>query len=98
MGGRTWEQGDYPSWEYNPDSRLMDFVPKLYEKMFGKKAKIESIHAGLECGVFAGKIPGIDMISFGPDLFEVHSVNERLSISSAERMWDFLKEILKNID
>ena len=98
VGGRTWEQGDYPSWEYNPDSRLMDFVPKLYEKMFGKNAKIESIHAGLECGVFAGKIPGIDMISFGPDLFEVHSVNERLSISSAERMWDFLKEILKNID
>ena len=75
----------------------MKFIPALYEKMFGKKSEIQAIHAGLECGVFSGKIPDMDTISFGPDLFEVHSVNERLSICSAERMWEFLKEILKNI-
>ena len=97
-GGRVSETGDYPPWEYNSDSALMKYVPALYEKMFGKKAEIETTHAGLECGVFSGKIPDMDIISFGPDLFRVHSIDEHLSISSAERMWDFLKEILKNMD
>ena len=65
--------------------------------MFGKSAKISAIHAGLECGVFASKIEGLSAISVGPQMFDVHTVNERLSISSTEKIVEHIKDVLANI-
>ena len=68
---------------------------EVFREQYGKEPKIEAIHAGLECGVFAGKLPGLDCVSIGPDLFEIHTPRERLSISSVQRIWDFVVEVLK---
>ena len=67
---------------------------RVFEEMYGKKPEVSVIHAGVECGLLAEKIDGLDAISFGPDLFDIHTVNERLSISSAARTYDYLLKIL----
>ena len=74
---------------------LRDRMVEVFREQYGKEPKIEAIHAGLECGVFAGKLPGLDCVSIGPDLFEIHTPRERLSISSVQRIWDFVVEVLK---
>ncbi|MDR1559658.1 MAG: aminoacyl-histidine dipeptidase [Clostridiales bacterium] len=89
--------GDYPEWEYNPHSVLRDRLVKLYEELYGRKPKVEAVHAGLECGIFTRKLPGVDMISFGPDIFDVHSPDEHFSVSSAERIWDFLTRVITKL-
>ncbi|MDR2648631.1 MAG: aminoacyl-histidine dipeptidase [Clostridiales bacterium] len=89
--------GDYPEWEYNPRSELRGRLVKLYEGVYGRGPKVEAIHAGLECGLFTRKLPGVDMISFGPDIFDVHSPDEHFSISSMERVWDFLTHVITKI-
>ena len=93
FGGR----GEYPAWEFKKGSQLTDGVAKIYREVYGKEPKIEIIHAGLECGIFADKIEGLDCVSLGPDMFDIHTTDERLSISSAVRVWEFLKKILKEI-
>jgi dipeptidase D len=80
----------YPSWEYRATSPLRDSLINSYEKTFGKKPELMAVHAGLECGIISKKIPGADMISFGPDIFMVHSPDEHFSISSLDRTWKFL--------
>lgn len=90
-------KGDYPAWEYTEDSVLRDIFTKTYSEMYGKEPKIHAVHAGLECGLFAQKIKHIDMISFGPDIFDVHTPDERLSISSVGRSWAFLLRVLANL-
>jgi dipeptidase D len=70
-------------------------MQKTYADMFGKEAKVEVIHGGLECGIFYGKIEGLDAVSFGPDIRDIHTPNEKLSISSAKRMWDYLLKVLE---
>lgn len=87
----------YPSWAPNPDSELAKFCADAYEQMTGKKAVITAIHAGLECGVISSKVPGMDSVSIGPNLYDVHSTNEHLSISSSKRMYDYLKKLLSII-
>ncbi len=77
-------KGVYPGWEYQPQSPLRDAVCGLYQKMYGKEMVVQAIHAGLECGFFAEKIEGLDCISIGPDMRDVHTTKERLSISSSE--------------
>ena len=95
LGGHVTYVGDYPAWEYKKDSRLRELVADAYEKQTGKKAVIEAIHAGLECGVFAGKLPGLDCVSLGPDLREIHTPRERMNVASVARTWELLKEILR---
>lgn len=96
LGGNVIYSGAYPGWEYRPDSPLRDICIRVFETMYDKKPKIEAIHAGLECGLFAGKLGGdIDAISIGPDMSGVHTTDERLSIPSVERTWNLLCEILK---
>ena len=68
---------------------------RVYEKMYGRKPAIEAIHAGLECGLFAGKLPGLDCIAYGPDMKDVHTTREALSISSVKSVWAYLLEVLK---
>ncbi len=89
--------GAYPEWEYRKDSKLRDIFIKTYEEKYGKKPLIRAIHAGLECGVFDEKIEGLDMVALGPNMFDVHTPDERLSISSTRRTWEFLIDVLKNI-
>ncbi len=95
FGGYTEAYGDYPGWQYNPDSKLRADMIRIYQELFGKEVRVEALHAGLECGVMISKIPGLDCVSFGPDIFDIHTTEERLSISSTARMWDYLLEILK---
>jgi len=89
--------GFYPPWEFKNDSPLQEIYKKAYRESFGSDISVEAIHAGLECGVFASKIEGLDCISIGPDLFDVHTVNERLSISSTERVYELLLTVLKKL-
>lgn len=95
LGGNIETHGDYPGWQYNPGSKLRELMVEKYEQLFGEKPKIEAIHAGLECGIMISKIPGLDCVSFGPNIFDIHTTEEKLSISSTERMWKYLLEILK---
>ena len=95
LGGCVTYAGDYPGWEYLRDSKLRELVADAYEKQTGKKAVIEAIHAGLECGVFAGKLPGLDCVSIGPDMEAIHTPKERLNIASTKRTWELVCEILR---
>jgi len=93
-GGSVEYQGDYPAWEYQPDSKLRETMIEIYEAMYGRKPKVEVIHAGLECGLLSAKLPGLDCVSFGPDLTDIHTVNEKLHIASAKRTYEYLLKIL----
>lgn len=97
LGGRLRREGPYPGWEYQPDSPLRDLICKVYKEQTGKDMVIEAIHAGLECGYFSGKMPGLDCVSIGPDVNDVHTPNERLSISSTRRTWELVTEVLKQM-
>ena len=90
-------RGAYPAWEYKQDSHLRDVMKKVYEDMYQKSPEIVIIHAGLECGIFSEKIEGLDCVSIGPDNFDIHTTEERLSLSSLERVWEFLLNVLKEI-
>jgi len=87
----------YPAWTPDPDSKLAQFCSKAFEDQFGRKPQITAIHAGLECGVINSKCPGMDSVSIGPNMFDIHSVNERLSISSTKRTYEFLKYLLSTM-
>ena len=78
-------------------SEILQILTPLYEKLFGEKAKVAACHAGLECGILGQNYPLMDMISFGPTIKGAHSPDERVSISSVQKFWKFLLEILKNI-
>ena len=88
-------EGRYPSWKYNKDSKLRDLMVTTYEDMYGCSPKIEAIHAGLECGIILSKMPKLDIVSTGPDILDIHTPKERLSISSVARTWDFILNILE---
>lgn len=94
LGGAVSYVGDYPAWPYSRDSKLRDLCVEIFEKQYGKKPVIEVIHAGLECGILSSKIEGLDCISFGPNLLDIHTSNERMEISSVQRVWEYLKAIL----
>lgn len=96
IGGRYEEYNEFPAWEYKNDSVLAPFVAGIYKSLFGKAPMVTGVHAGRECGVFAEKMPGIDMVSIGPDIIDAHTVQEKLSIASAQRVWIFLLEILRS--
>lgn len=97
LGGNMECVGDYPAWEYNKTSKLRDIMSEIYKEQTGKDADIQAIHAGVECGLFAGKISNLDCVSFGPDIYDIHTTKERLSVSSVNRTWKYLLEILKRI-
>jgi len=91
------EMGDYPAWEYKKESTLRDTMVKVYTDMYGREPQVVAIHAGLECGLFSDKLPGLDCISIGPQMHDIHTSRERLDIGSTERSWNFLLEVLKNL-
>ena len=89
------EVGDYPAWEYKKDSRLRDTMIKVYRQMYGNEPEVVAIHAGLECGILSDKLPGLDCVSIGPNMLDIHTSREKLEIASTRRTWEFLLEILK---
>lgn len=95
-GGEGKVIGEYPAWQYDPNSKLRQIMVDTYKELYGKEPVVSAIHAGLECGLFLGKRPDLDCVSFGPDLRDVHSVNEALNLASTQRSWDYLKAVLKN--
>lgn len=89
--------GSYPGWTPNVNSEILDLLVKIYEKQNGTKPNVAACHAGLECGILGTNYPGMDMISFGPTIHGAHSPDERASISSSQKFWKFVIEILENI-
>lgn len=90
--------GDYPGWKYRVDSPLREKMVALYERMYGEKPKVEAIHAGLECGILGSKISDLDCVSFGPQMNDIHTTEETLSISSTARVWEYLVRLLEEKD
>ena len=97
LGGDFEANAGYPAWEYKEDSKIRDICKDVYKKLTGEEIKVCAIHAGVECGLFQESLGDIDMISFGPDMYDIHTPNEHLSISSTDRVWEYLLEVLKNI-
>jgi dipeptidase D len=95
-GASTTHQNSYPAWPPNMASALIQRCKTVYQRLFGKQPLIQSIHAGLECGLIGAKHPGMDMISFGPTIENPHSPNERLHIPSIAKTWDFLVALLES--
>ena len=95
FGGSYSQTGEYPAWEYKEDSHLRDTMVQVYGRMYGKQAEVVAIHAGLECGLLGEKLPGLDAVSIGPEMHDIHTSRERLGIASVGRTWDFVLEVLK---
>ena len=89
--------GHYPPWEYRADSKLRDLYIETYKAQFDKAPRVEALHAGLECGVFASAIDNFDCIAIGPTIYDVHTVNERLSITSAVKIYGTLVKLLAKL-
>lgn len=89
--------GEYPAWEYRKESPLRDTMVRVYRQMYDKEPLVLAIHAGLECGLLSEKLPGLDCVSIGPQMHDIHTSREKLEIASTERTWSFLLEVLKNL-
>lgn len=94
-GGRMELTGDYSGWEYRPDSPLRDTMASIFREQYGEEVRIEAVHAGVECGVLAGKIKNLDCVSYGPNLSEIHTYRERMSISSVARVYKMTRTIIE---
>ncbi|SDL75570.1 aminoacyl-histidine dipeptidase [Pedobacter antarcticus] len=97
IGAVVSQSGDYPGWKPDADSDILRLMTNLYEQNFGKAPKVEACHAGLECGILGGHFPEMDMISFGPTIRGAHSPDERVQISSVQKFWSYLQNVLKEI-
>lgn len=97
LGGSCTIDGPYPAWEYKKDSKLREIICEVYEELYHEKPLIQTIHAGVECGLFSEKIPGLDCISFGPNILDIHTTNEHLDIASVERTWKLILEVLEKL-
>ena len=91
------QMGDYPAWEYKADSKLRDTMVSIYRQMFSVEPEVVAIHAGLECGLLSEKLPGLDCVSIGPEMHDIHTSREKLGIASTERTWNFLLKVLKQL-
>lgn len=97
IGASVCREGDYPAWEYRPVSPLRDCMQHIYREHFGKEMRTVVLHAGLECGIFSSRIPGLDCVSFGPNMYDIHTTRERLSVSSLARTYEYLLAALKEL-
>lgn len=97
FGAQIKTHGHYPAWEYRKASRLRETMVSVFKKLYGKEPTVETVHAGLECGLFSEKFKNFDAVSAGPDMWDIHTVNERLSVSSTERTYKYLCNCLKEL-
>ncbi len=98
LGGSISCSGNYPAWEYRPNSVLRRLMTEVFEEQYGRKPEATMIHAGLECGLFSATLKDLDCVSIGPEMKGIHSPDEELDIASVGRVWDFLLEVLKRMD
>lgn len=96
-GASYTESGEYPAWEYQKQSRLRDVMVSVFRDLYGREPVVEAIHAGLECGIFSDRLPGLDAVSFGPQMHDIHTSRERLDLASTERTWNYLVAILEKL-
>ena len=97
LGGSVTFGGDYPGWEYRANSPLRDLMVEVFSEQYGREPVVQAIHAGVECGMFDIGLNGLDAVSIGPDMQDIHSPRERLSISSTTRVWNYVLEVLKRL-
>lgn len=97
LGGRSEISSSYSAWEYRPDSRLREIMIEAFRHVYGEDPTVKALHAGLECGILSGKMPGLDCISYGPDLTDIHTPRERMHIASVRRIWRLTQEVLKRL-
>lgn len=97
FGAAYSQSGEYPAWEYQKESRLRDTMVETYRALYGKEPVVEAIHAGLECGIFSDRLTGLDAVSFGPQMHDIHTSREKLDIGSVERTWDYLVAVLERL-
>ena len=95
IGCEVVQSGEYPGWKPDPNSAILKIMEKLYSEMFNEAPKVKACHAGLECGILGKHLPGVDMISFGPNIRAAHSPDEKVQISSVQKFWKFYLETLK---
>lgn len=95
LGGKICVSGEYPAWEYNKDSKLRAVMCDCYEAFYKEKPQLLAVHAGLECGIFAGKLAGLDCVSYGPDITDIHTSEEKLYIDSVARTWEYTLKVLE---
>ncbi|MDO4166748.1 MAG: aminoacyl-histidine dipeptidase [Eubacteriales bacterium] len=97
LGGTVTNMGEYPAWEYRQDSPLRDLMIKVFREQYGYEPVVQALHAGVECGLFAGKLSGLDCVSFGPDMQDIHTPKESMNVDSVRRTWEYTLEILKQL-
>lgn len=97
LGGDYKKEGEYPAWEYREQSPLREHMIEVYQNMYQKAPRVEAVHAGLECGLFYEKIPGLDCVSTGPNLWDIHTPQEKMEIASVRRVWEYLIQILETM-
>ncbi len=97
LGGRVECDGAYPAWEYKPDSRLRGIMVEVFKEQYGHEPSVEAIHAGVECGLFSGKLPGLDCVSIGPDMKDIHTTAESMDVASVKRTWDYVLAVLARL-
>jgi dipeptidase D len=91
------QDGDYPGWQPNKDSEILTIMRDLYVSRYNEEPQVKACHAGLECGILLQHLPKVDMISFGPNIRAAHSPDEKVQISSVQKFWGYLLEVLKQI-
>ena len=95
FGGVFEKESDYPGWEYKSESKFRELCKKVYKEMYDKEPEVYAIHAGVECGILKERLGDLDMVSIGPDIIDIHTPDERLSIPSTKRVWEYILEVLK---
>ena len=96
-GAKVEEGKTYPGWKPNLESKVLEVTKQTHERVFGKAPKLKAIHAGLECGIIGEKVPGMDMVSIGPQIEWPHSPDERVNIPSVKQFYTLLKAVLKEL-
>lgn len=97
LGGSISSVGEYPAWEYRQDSPLREKMIEVFCGQYGRQPIVQALHAGVECGLFAGKLPGLDCVSYGPDMKDIHTPKESMDVASVQRTWEYTLEILKRL-
>jgi dipeptidase D len=97
IGATVTQGGDYPGWKPNPSSNILQLMRDLYVNLFEEEPQVKACHAGLECGILGVHLPGVDMISFGPNIRAAHSPDEKVQISSVQKFWGFYLKTLAQI-
>jgi dipeptidase D len=97
IGCEVIQGGEYPGWKPNPESEILNVMENIYKELFNEEPKVKACHAGLECGILGKHLPGVDMISFGPNIRAAHSPDEKVQISSVQKFWKYYLETLKSV-